>query len=537
MTSSHAFGLRGTITRLWTAATMALLTTTMALSHAALNSTQPIDGSVVDAPPTGYTLTFSEPISPLTLRLVRPDGSATELDNFRVEGNAVVIAAPSDLVHGTHVLSWRVVSADGHPIGGSLVFSIGEASASLPPVAEPVDRQVQTGIWLTKLTLYVGLFMGIGGAFAVAWLLPQSHTGSNAVIVAVLVGFAGTGLSPGFQGLDALGASLSSYFDRLIWMTAMETSYGYTVVAMLVALFCALFAMLVPSPDHSRLLSLAGVVGGAGALALSGHASAASPQWLTRPAVILHAGTIALWIGALVPLGLALRRSVADAAVGLKRFSAMIPYALVALIAAGIALAVVQVETPSALVETDYGRLLLAKLGLLIVLFAIAAFNRWRLTADAAEAGGTARRCLVRSIAVETLLASVVFALAAGWRFTPPPRALAISAAQPAQVHIHTAQAMADVTIIPGRAGPVSVSAVLMTGEFGPLDAKEVTFVFSNPAAGIEAFRRKAEKPGNGTWRAEDVVLPLPGNWTIRIDILINDFEIVRIQGQVGIRD
>lgn len=88
----------------------------------------------------------------------------------------------------------------------------------------------------------------------------------------------------------------------------------------------------------------------------------------------------------------------------------------------------------------------------------------------------------------------------------------------------------------PGRAGPVSVSAMIMTGEFGPLDAREVTFVFSNPNAGIEPFRRKADKPGDGTWRADGIVLPLPGEWSVRVDVLISDFEIARLEGLVEIR-
>src|SRR5690606_19895827 len=135
-----------------------------------------------------------------------------------------------------------------------------------------------------------------------------------------------------------------------------------------------------------------------------------------------------------------------------------------------------------------------------------------------------------------TLVVLVIFAVAAGWRFTPPPRALAIAAAQPASIHIHTADAMADVGVTPGRAGPVTVSAVIMTGEFGPLDAREVSFVFSNPGAGIEPFRRDAEQPGDGTWRADDVVLPVPGLWTVRLDILVTDFDLTRIEGEIPIR-
>jgi len=125
---------------------------------------------------------------------------------------------------------------------------------------------------------------------------------------------------------------------------------------------------------------------------------------------------------------------------------------------------------------------------------------------------------------------------AAAGRSPPPPRALAAAAAAPATTHIHAAEAMADLTVTPGRAGIVSVSAFIMTGEFGPLDAKEVTFVFSNPSVGVEPFKRKAERRGDGNWQVDDVVLPLPGAWNVRVDVLITDFEITRLEGRLTIR-
>ena len=71
-------------------------------------------------------------------------------------------------------------------------------------------------------------------------------------------------------------------------------------------------------------------------------------------------------------------------------------------------------------------------------------------------------------------IAAVVLGIVAGWRFTPPPRALVIAAMRPAHMHIHTAEAMADVTFKPGRAGPVQVDIIIMKGDFGGLDAREV---------------------------------------------------------------
>lgn len=110
-----------------------------------------------------YSLTFSEPVSPLSLRLVRPDGSSIPLDRFDVKNRTVRIKAPAGLARGTHVLSWRVISADGHPIGGSVVFSIGEVSTQPPPVHEAIDWAVRAGVPGSRVALYVGLFIGRAG--------------------------------------------------------------------------------------------------------------------------------------------------------------------------------------------------------------------------------------------------------------------------------------------------------------------------------------------------------------------------------------
>ena len=433
------------------------------------------------------------------------------------------------------MLSWRVISTDGHPVAGSLLFSMGAPSAA-PPVAEAsVDGSLRQAIWAARVILYIGLFFGVGGAFALFWLSPGGRDGTRFAAGTMLCGLAAAGASLGLQGLDALGLPLAQLTRPIVWQTAMGTTFAWTVVIALMALGLGLLSLTVPRVA-AKLLSLVALAGVGVALAASGHASAADPQWLTRPMVFLHGAGIAFWAGALVPMGLALKRSAPEAKLFLRRFSNTIMPVVGLLGMAGIVLAVLQVQTPSALWQTAYGRLLVVKLGLLALLFGVAAFNRWRLTEPAEAGDAEAGNRLVRSIAFELVLALAILGVVAGWRFTPPPRALAIAAAQPVSIHIHTLKAMAELSVTPGRAGPVTASIVLMTGDFGPLDAKEVTLVLSKPDSGIEPLKRPARKAGDGTWRVDDLVIPLAGRWTAGIDILITDFDIARIEGDIDIR-
>lgn len=508
-----------------------------ALAHATLLRAEPADGAVIAEPPTRFSLTFNEPVSPLVLKLVRPDGSALDLQKPSQDGNTLAVDAPGDFATGTHVLSWRVVSEDGHPVAGAVVFSVRTPSAVARPVTMPLHRDpVRGAVWIIKITLLASLFFGVGGTFCRAWISPSPRYGMRFVERMIVLGLIAAPLSVGLQGIDALDGTLSGVAMPETWIAGLNTTYGRTVIVAAVALLLALAASRLISPLHTRGLSLLALACVGVALAASGHAGAAHPQWLTRPAVFLHTISVAFWIGALVPLSMQLAARAPEAAVTLRRFSRVIPIVLVPLVASGLTLAVVQLERPSALWTTEYGNVLLVKGGLLFILLGLAAVNRWRWTVPVGQGAPDAARRLARAILVETVLVLGILGVVSLWRFTPPPRALASAAQAPAYVHIHTAAAMVDITVMPGRTGPVTIIVTTIGGDFTPLEAKEVTLALANPAAGIEPIRRAAHKRDDGTWLVDGLVLPTPGRWSVRADILVSDFELVTLEDTIVIR-
>lgn len=506
-----------------------------AQAHASLVRAEPADGGMVASAPASFALSFNEPVSPLVLRLVQPDGTSLALDRYVLREATLEIMAPAGLGTGTHVLSWRVISEDGHPVGGSVIFSIGAPSAAPAAPAAETDFSVRLAIWTAKVALYLGLFFGVGGAFALAWFAPGTQHRRAFIFAMLALGLPGTIFSVGLQGVDALEATFAGLGQAVIWRTGYSTSIGSTAAVAFLALALATGSLLLRGSLPARLLSLAALLAVGLALAASGHASAAPPQWLTRLSVFLHGVGITVWAGALVPLLLLFARRSPEAAPALRRFSLAIPYAVLPLAAAGIILAVIQLEHPYDIWTTAYGQVLLVKLVLVAALFALATLNRFWLTGPAERGEPQATDHLRRSLRAEIALVVAIFAVAALWRFTPPPRALALAAAQPAQVHIHTLKAMADLTITPGRVGAAEAQIVLMTGDFGPLDAKEVTLVLANTARGIEPFRRPATRR-DGIWHVDNLVLPAPGIWSVRIDVLISDFDMARLEEKIDIR-
>src|SRR5438445_98709 len=282
---------------------IALAPASEACAHASLVKAAPADGAVMPVPPATLTLTFNEPVSPLVVRLTGPDGAELAPIAVTAQATTITISAPPALRRGTHVLSWRVISADGHPVGGSLMFSIGARS----PAAQPenlADRSVRAALWAVRVVMYVALFVGAGGAFFAAWI--ADGAARRAWIVFVLAaGLVAVALSVGLQGLDALDLPLSGLQHKLAWEAGLATSYGATAVAAALALLVAVFGCVAKSASTARASSLVGVIGAGLALSLSGHASTAAPQLLNRPAVFLHAVCVAFWIGSLLPLCLA----------------------------------------------------------------------------------------------------------------------------------------------------------------------------------------------------------------------------------------
>ena len=516
----------GTVTRLFAA--IALLwvcgSASGASAHASLTAVEPRDGSVLASQPRRVELRFSESVIAGAVTLI--DASGKSRDDAAVDAKADVIAVtvPADLPRGTTIVNYRVISQDGHPVAGSVTFSIGEPTATkaLPETHIAVD----TVIWLARVGLYLGLFAGIGGAFFVTWIA-RRRVSVREISGFLLLGTVSAAASLGVQGLDALGLPLTGLFALAPWKIALGTSLGPSLLIAIVSMAAAWLSVRGERAAASRALSAFAFVGIGLALAISGHAATASPQILTRPVMFLHTLGVAFWLGALLPLSVIVWQQRGAALPTVQRFSEIAIPAVALLVLAGLALAVVQLESIHALVDTRYGLILLAKLGLVAVLLLLAARHRFRLTPALGRDSGAAQP-LSRSIAFEGAIAVALLAVVAGWRFTPPPRALMAEA--PVAVHIHSDMAMFQVLVSPARVGLDDFVLQLMREDGSPLSAREARLTLSMPSRGIEGIERKAALGSDGFWHVTGVPLSTPGRWHMQVAALVSDFQEISLE-------
>ncbi|MFM2438393.1 MAG: hypothetical protein RLZ55_1212 [Actinomycetota bacterium] len=102
-----------------------------AQAHSDLVSSSPTEGQALDAAPAVVELAFNEEISDAGLQVVAqgPQGPVT-LGTPQLAGPKLTVPWPQTAPAGSYTLAYRVVSADGHPIDGSLAFSYGGAAAT-----------------------------------------------------------------------------------------------------------------------------------------------------------------------------------------------------------------------------------------------------------------------------------------------------------------------------------------------------------------------------------------------------------------------
>lgn len=493
----------------------------LASAHASLLSALPADGVTIFAAPESFRLEFNEPVSPLVMRLVRPDGRIMALANPTARNNAVTIVAPPMSQQGTYVLSWRVISADGHPVGGVVSFSLGHPTAGVNAPAVEGAASVHVAIWAAQFILWIGLFVGVGGAVFATWLAAKPPP-ARAILAAVMIaGIVAAMASLPFQGLDALAEPPAQAWRPAIWVAGFENSWGSTVAIAVAALAAGLVALRLGDGAAAKGVAGLALAGTGLALAVSGHASTAEAR-LTVPAVFLHGICVAFWVGSLLPLAMTVR---AGDRVALERFSRLIPAPLVVLIVTGVALAAANFDRLDTLWTTDYGLVLAGKLAVVAVMLALAALNRYTLVPRLAP--DRVRR-LTAVIATEFVLAIVILGIVGLWRFTPPPRALA--AAEATFIHFHGERAMAQMQLTPQRDRGATLDIAVTDDDFKPVAAKEVAIVLWNPSAGIEPIRTGARFIGGAQWRASGLRIAVAGVWRMRVEILVSDFDKIMLE-------
>ena len=507
-----------------------------AFAHASLLKSTPGDGDLLKQAPQSIELLFNEPVEITAATLVDPQGLIGKLRPAAGAGPRVVIPLPGALGQGTHLLSWRVTSEDGHSVSGSVVFSIGRTSGADGQAADDptiIFSALSAPLVMTRFLLLAGLVIGVGVSLFRAFIAP---IGRGRVLALSSLGVAALAalLSIGLQGADAHGQGLLALNDRAMWRSGLSLPQGYASSLLLLATACSALGLFMRG-RAARILALSALVFVALGLSWTSHSRTWSPEALMQGAIVAHIAAVVLWAGSLLPL---LRASYAEEfAQPLRRFSSLAGPVYGLLLVSGATLAATQFAAPRAVFATAWGAMLGVKLGLVVAISLLALVNRYRFTAPALAGDRAAITNLRRSIRIECAAAVLILASVALWRLTPPPTSLGARNERAFQIHLHGAEAMASMTIKPARVGPVQIRIEPKASDLSPLRVQDIDLYLTPETPGLAPIHRKARRASGGAvWEVDGLTIPTPGAWTLRLDLLIDDFERTRLDAIISVK-
>ena len=510
-------------------------------AHATLVASDPPDGARLDESPDEVRLTFSERVSASLggVRVVDAAGARADRGAVRVAGSEVAVDLAPDLPDGTYVITYRIVSADGHPVRGASVFAVGEGAVDAA-VAERFAGGGNDGTWkvigaIGRGLAYAGTLLAAGGVLFLVLAAPTG-TGRPSLVRAVrwaaAVGAAGGLVALPVQAALGTGQGIGSLLDDGVLGAVLDDGVGVGLGLALGGLLVAVLAL-----DRSRPLATGGAAIAAASFAATGHTRTGDARWLATPADVVHLLVVSVWGGGIVLLCLLLwSRRRAPAATGpaappsdtpavVARFSTMATVTVVAAGATGLALAWSEVRSLDALTGTGYGQLLLAKAGVVAGIACLGAYNHLRLVPALAQGKTKAALALLwRTVRVEALALAVVVGLTAVLVVVTPARTEA--AGGPVERIIDLGEVgSVQLVVAPAKAGSNQIHLYTFDAAGRPAElAQTIELVLSLPAADVGPLVRTATRAGPAHAQLDGDDLVLGGTWQITVRIRTDRF-------------
>ena len=400
------------------------------LAHAMLVSSEPAANGVVAVAPTRVRLVFSEEIEP-SLAHISIVASNGRVDRLGVASDPhdvdAVIATVGPLSAGGYRIVWHVVSADGHPVGGSFVFWVG-AKAGAPPPNVTDDERSLNSPWGPSVAsapvvpavlrgVAVGVSMALAGVLFFMTLAGEASSpiASDSLARALAVA------APLVLALHAVAWSVNAAPEHRLTIDTVANALGSTVGRIelwrLGLEVLALWALWLVRRPSLALLFAAGAIALSGA---TGHSAAISPR-VAVPARALHLLAASAWLGGLLWLVACRRMTTERFAREAHRVSAVALWTSLIVAASGVGMAAVFLTSPRDLVESAYGAVLLAKVLGLLALMAFGAYHRFRVIPALARHSATPVRMAV-TLRRELATMIVVILLGGLLAYVPPAR-------------------------------------------------------------------------------------------------------------------
>jgi putative copper resistance protein D len=266
-----------------------------------------------------------------------------------------------------------------------------------------------------KTTVYAGTLGAAGAAFFLGYSGSLVAEADCTRIRRLILGFAALAVIAGVLHIMVSAGSLSGdgagmldgSLIRMVWDTGANRSNSMRAAGLLlVAIGISSGRAFWPAQIGAALAATS--------FAWTGHARSLVPDTLPMLLLGVHLLGVAFWMGALLPLLIIFRSGeLPRTAAAAARFGRLAVYVVAGLAGAGIVVLSLLLGSVSELWTSAYGRCITVKLGLVVCLLCLAAFNKLRLTPRLLTGDAAAGGMLRASILVELSLGVLIMAVTA----------------------------------------------------------------------------------------------------------------------------
>jgi copper transport protein len=530
----------------------ALAAVPSAYAHAILQSSTPSNNSVTRTSPSSVSLQFNEAVETAFGSIRVYDCGGGRVDSAKItrpSKSSVAVRIDRRLAKGTYTVTWRVISADSHPVAGAFVFNVKKATAggSCKQVFGAKTPGTVDALFKFMRALDFALILAVaGGAVALLLVLRSAAPALRSRLYRVLAGLAIGLVLVGalcivLQGAVAGGFGLSEAFRADTVRSVLETRFGKAflwqmgIAALVGAL--ALFASRSPRLEAFPLFAILLLP----TLSAAGHARTSGT--LAYLADLVHLTAASCWVGGLAFTVLALVLAGDDrwplASRAVPRFSILAVVSVIALIAAGSLRGYEEVKAFHGLWDTTYGKLLLAKIALVLPLLALGAYNNRyavpklkRQVCSAVE-----QRRFLRAAGAELAIMAAIIGVTAVL-VTEPPAKASVSAPRYATDTVPLGPLELNYIVEPATTGPNTIHLYFFKPKSGfPAGVDDAKLSATLPERNLGPLRIPMQRIVPSHYTTSTAVFPEPGDWQVTVEVRKGQFQSYTQTVTVPIRE
>jgi copper transport protein len=503
-------------------------------AHAVLIQASPLQAGELEASPAEIRLTFNERLEKklYTIDVVDSNGKAVNKKQAALSEDQKELSLPlTKLPDGYYTVSYRVISADGHPVSGAYVFTLGQPQAGTSPFSDPLlsadphsghGSKTQVEFWAVRIFFYAMLLMLCGWTFWSAVFRREEEEvrrlhryWSRHLLWFYLIAVVGVGL---LQVSDLLAEA--SWNDIVVLVT--QTYVGLSWIGS-VALALTGLALL----QRWRVFDLVWATLLIAVKSFSGHAMAFDPPLRTAVLDIAHLAAAAAWVGGLFYFVVVGFRHPERRARFLPIFSRAALISILVLVVSGLMSTLIFIPQPDYLLFTSWGKLLIVKTALVVGVVLTGFLLRRRLKA-AKQSGNLEEQVPMQLIRLDFALMLGIVGIVGIFTFLNP-----FPANEPIRWHVMGNTVHMTTEVTPGTPGaneftvqvwlpdkdpaPKHVLLRLTNNDKEDMGAIEVPLVESTisaiPKEAFTGFTRY-------DYSATGPYLAFPGQWLLEVRVM-----------------